>query len=138
MCNLKNVWSEIFIETSCNKRLLSPKKYYAQPPWMRKLIDWNSGSPVFLKKNHTDFLKNEGSSCRFEKFNGKLRINFFKNIAAENSCKFSIISLHKKSQIKNVFSLTHQMPVLLSYRNQSIDLQSKSIDWFLYERAIGS
>ena len=24
------------------------------------------------------------------------------------------------------------MPVLLSYRNQSIDLQSKSIDWFLY------
>ena len=25
------------------------------------------------------------------------------------------------------------MPVLASYRNQSIDLQSKSIDWFLYE-----
>ena len=30
-------------------------------------------------------------------------------------------------------SLTHLMPVLPSYRNQSIDLQSKSIDWFLYE-----
>ena len=25
----------------------------------------------------------------------------------------------------------------LSYRNQSIDLQSKSIDWFLCERDIG-
>ena len=25
------------------------------------------------------------------------------------------------------------MPVLLSYRNQSTDLHSKSIDWFLYE-----
>ena len=25
------------------------------------------------------------------------------------------------------------MPVLLSYRNQSIDLLCKSIDWFLYE-----
>ena len=25
------------------------------------------------------------------------------------------------------------MPVLLSYRNQSIDLHSKLIDWFLYE-----
>ena len=25
------------------------------------------------------------------------------------------------------------MPVLTSYRNQSIDLQGKSIDWFLYE-----
>ena len=24
-----------------------------------------------------------------------------------------------------------------SYRNQSIDLQSKSIDWFLYEKDIG-
>ena len=29
--------------------------------------------------------------------------------------------------------LTHQMPVLLSYRNQSIDLHSKSVDWFLDE-----
>ena len=29
------------------------------------------------------------------------------------------------------------MPVLPSYRNQSIDLQSKSIDWFLYEGNIG-
>ena len=25
------------------------------------------------------------------------------------------------------------MPVLPSYRNQSIDLDSKSIDWFLFE-----
>ena len=25
------------------------------------------------------------------------------------------------------------MPVLPSYRNQSIDLHNKSIDWFLYE-----
>ena len=25
------------------------------------------------------------------------------------------------------------MPVLLAYRNQAIDLLSKSIDWFLYE-----
>ena len=29
------------------------------------------------------------------------------------------------------------MPVLQSYRNQSIDLQSKSIDWFLYEGSTG-
>ena len=34
-------------------------------------------------------------------------------------------------------SLTHLMPVLPSYRNQSIDLQSKSIDWFLYEGNTG-
>ena len=33
--------------------------------------------------------------------------------------------------------LTHQMPVLSSYRNQSIDLHSKSIDWFLYEGNTG-
>ena len=29
------------------------------------------------------------------------------------------------------------MPVLPSYRNESIDLQSKSIDWFLYEGNTG-
>ena len=28
------------------------------------------------------------------------------------------------------------MPVLPSYRNQSIDLHSKSIDWFLYEAIV--
>ena len=29
------------------------------------------------------------------------------------------------------------MPLLPSYRNQSIDLHSKSIDWFLYEGNTG-
>ena len=29
------------------------------------------------------------------------------------------------------------MPVLLSYRNQLIDLHCKSIDWFLYMGNIG-
>ena len=29
------------------------------------------------------------------------------------------------------------MPVLHSYRNKSIDLESKSIDWFLYEGNTG-
>ena len=33
--------------------------------------------------------------------------------------------------------LTLQRPVFVSYRNRSIDLQSKSIDWFLYETEIG-
>ena len=34
--------------------------------------------------------------------------------------------------------LTHLVPVLPSYRNQSIDLHSKSIDWFLYEGNTGT
>ena len=29
--------------------------------------------------------------------------------------------------------LTHYTPKVPSYRNQSIDLQNKSIDWFLYD-----
>ena len=29
------------------------------------------------------------------------------------------------------------MPVMPSYRNQSIDLQSKATDWFLYEDNTG-
>ena len=65
LCNSKNVFSEMFVEISCNKRLLSPKKY-TQPPWIRKLFDWNSCLPVFLKRNHIDLQKNEGPFCRFE------------------------------------------------------------------------
>ena len=34
---------------------------------------------------------------------------------------------------KDILSLTHEMPVLPSYRNQSNDLHRKSIDWFLFE-----
>ena len=34
---------------------------------------------------------------------------------------------------KAIFKWTHLMPVLPSYRNQSIDLLWKSIDWFLYD-----
>ena len=29
--------------------------------------------------------------------------------------------------------LIHEMPMLPAYRNQSIDLHSKSINWFLHE-----
>ena len=31
---------------------------------------------------------------------------------------------------------TRAVPLLLSYRNQSIDLKRKSTDWFLYDRNI--
>ena len=33
--------------------------------------------------------------------------------------------------------LTHQTPKLPLYRNQSIDLFSKSVDWFLYDDNFG-
>ena len=33
--------------------------------------------------------------------------------------------------------LTFFMPMFPPYRNQSIDLQCKSIDWFLYEGKVG-
>ena len=36
-----------------------------------------------------------------------------------------------------ILSLTDQMLVLPFYRNQSIDLHSKSIDWFLYGNNTG-
>ena len=35
-------------------------------------------------------------------------------------------------------ALTHEVPVLHSYRNQSIDLLCKTIDWFLYEGNTGT
>ena len=37
-----------------------------------------------------------------------------------------------------LLTLTHQVPVLPPYRNQSINLHSKSIDWFLHEGNTGT
>ena len=45
---------------------------------------------------------------------------------------WSIISRFKKWQF-DLSTLTHLVPVLPSYRNQSIDFHSKSIDWDLSE-----
>ena len=39
---------------------------------------------------------------------------------------------------KTDLDLTHSVPVLPSYRNESIDLLCKSIDWFLYEGNTGT
>ena len=40
--------------------------------------------------------------------------------------------------IQDINFLTHKVAVLTSYRNQSNDLQSKSIDWFLHESNNGT
>ena len=37
--------------------------------------------------------------------------------------------------VTNEFLLTLSWRRLLSYRNQSIDLQTKSMDWFLYDNS---
>ena len=37
-----------------------------------------------------------------------------------------------------ILFLTHWMPVLPSYRNKSINLHRKSVDWFLYEGNTGT
>ena len=56
-----------------------------------------------------------------------LGISFFSN--------FSKALLLK--QLLVLTCLTQTMPVLPSYRNQSFDLLSKSIDWFLYKDNTG-
>ena len=42
------------------------------------------------------------------------------------------ITRRKLSVWQKMKALTHETPVLLSYRSQSTDLLCKSIDWFLY------
>ena len=37
-----------------------------------------------------------------------------------------------------LFKISKVVPVLTSHRNQLIDLDSKSIDWFLYEDSSGT
>ena len=48
-------------------------------------------------------------------------------------------SISQLPVLESFFSrhLTHIMPMLHLYRKQSIDLQWKSVNWFLYERNIG-
>ena len=54
-------------------------------------------------------------------------------------CLFDKFHLSKSvSELSFLTFLTHQVPVLPSYRNQSTDLHSKSIDWFLYEGNSGT
>ena len=42
------------------------------------------------------------------------------------------------STLPSLLFFLHEVPVLPSYRNQSIDLIRKSIDWFLYEGNTGT
>ena len=47
------------------------------------------------------------------------------------------MSTTSQSQLWRFSIFTLYQPISLSYRNPSIDMQSKSMDWFLYERDIG-
>ena len=50
-----------------------------------------------------------------------------------NNCLQSVGRIVKVS----LTHLTLYLPMAPSYRNQSVDLQSKSADWFLYDENIG-
>ena len=52
-------------------------KYYAQPPWITKLFDWNACSSVYLKRNQADLLINK-ESCLSEKNQLQIKNEFFK------------------------------------------------------------
>ena len=54
-----------------------------------------------------------------------------------NSCSITQICAVQVIYYKmRLFSLTLSCRRPLSYRNQSIDLQSKSMDWFLYDNGL--
>ena len=42
----------------------------------------------------------------------------------------------QQAQASSDATLTHQRPMVPPNRNQSIDLQGKLIDWFLYDKGI--
>ena len=52
--------------------------------------------------------------------------------------KKQVQEVRQQKQIILFWSLTQWVPVLRSYKNQSIDLLCKSIDWFLYEGSTGT
>ena len=57
--------------------------------------------------------------------------SFVAEVTFKNSAKMTLKRILIK---KTVWPLTISWRMSLSYRNQSIDLQSKSMDWFLYDR----
>ena len=58
-----------------------------------------------------------------------------KKIVFHKSVKLKYDVTNHRHLPKWTYSLT--LPMLSSYRNQSVDLQSKSTDWFLYDGNIG-
>ena len=72
---------------------------------------------------------------KFDLTTGKVIRQYEIRLAVTKTWFLASIPLHKlyeKSQ------LTYEVPVLPSYRNQSIDMHSKSIDWFQYEGDTGN
>ena len=62
-------------------------------------------------------------------------LDVFTNIPLKETIEICTNELIEESE--TVESLTHQTPKLPTYRNQLIDLQSKSIDWFLCDSNFG-
>ena len=50
---------------------------------------------------------------------------------------FSFTKTTQEEILKVIWDLSLYRPIFQSYRKQSVDLQSKSTDWFLYDENIG-
>ena len=50
---------------------------------------------------------------------------------------FDVFRMYIERTVAQNDLLTHSTPKMPSYRNQSINLQRKSIDWFLYHSNFG-
>ena len=57
------------------------------------------------------------------------RVSLTKNL-------FQVVQDEWIREKKNILGLTLSWQSSLSYRNQFTDLQSKSMDWFLYDRGL--
>ena len=68
-----------------------------------------------------------------------IMLGYLSNFASKSLKLFRLLLklgeklLPKTSNISNKASLTLSLQKSLPYRNQSIDLQSKGMDWFLYD-----
>ena len=63
-------------------------------------------------------------------------VGFEKNVSFTDSGRWNVPRVVPRLVVgyKHLLTLSWQRPV--SYRNQSIDLQSKTIDWFLYDNGL--
>ena len=115
---------ELTIEKSSYSEKLTFSKLQAQ------VSSW--GAPIF---NFSMKLKYEWSGRKTVCVWLFYYFNFERNYVLKS--KILCILLNKNINLNNI-TLTHSVPLLPSYRNQSIDVLCKSIDWFLYEGNTGT
>ena len=92
------------------------------------------GFTLIIKLRHFDSERNWNNLIFFDKKNMTSDLNMSSFPLFVFTLVIKLINFHSESSHWNTLTLSWRRPS--SYRNQSIDLRSKSMDWFLYDNGL--